>query len=304
MIPYFSSFSIDINFFGITQFTIHAFGIFAMSAFFASVFASEKKASQLTLSKNYMFELYIILVLGIIVGGHLGYIFMYKPASLITDPFTIFKLNEGLSSAGGILTSLALIYFYCRYRSIKLSAYLTPIVFSFPIGWFIARLGCTINHEHPGTATDFFLGRYCRPVEGANWEWPRFFNVPFGDLRFASCLDSNNPVLSYSQSVDLNEFNGIVGVHDMGLYEALYALVISIIFYCFFRKRHDLNFYLYILCFTYLPLRFAMDFLRPLADNPRYFELTPAQWVCLLGSFCLAFHFKFYNSNIGKLKCS
>lgn len=283
MIPYFQPFFVEIPIIGGTNLTLHAFGIMAMAAFFISIYVAEVKAKQMALKSDFMFEIYILLIVGIVVGGHLGYVLMYKPNELINNPKVLLELNTGLSSFGGIATCLLLVKAYTSWRKIRVEQYLVPIVYAFPIGWFVARLGCTINHEHPGTETTFFLGRYCRPVEGATWSWPSYFNVPQGDLRFAACVNSGPPVWSINDQVNLNSFNGAIGVHDMGLYEALYALIVSLIFYTLYKKNSDLRLYFSLLIFTYLPLRFFMDFFRPLRDNPRYYELTPAQWFCIIG---------------------
>lgn len=73
--------------------------------------------------------------------------------------------------------------------------------------------------------------------------------------------------------------------HDLGLDEALWALVIVIVFTILDRKRQPLGTYLKVLSLAYAPVRFALDFLRatdvPGADA-RYLGLTPAQYASLL----------------------
>ena len=288
MIPYFSPFFVEIPLWGTQKIVLHSFGLMAMCAFFLSIYVANSKASALKLNSDYMFELYLVMAAGIIVGGHLGYVFLYKPSELVSNPSILLDFNIGLSSFGGISTCLLLLYFYTRWRNIPISNYQTPIVYSFPIGWFVARLGCTLNHEHPGTETTFFLGRYCRPVEGSTWQWPSFLQTPNGDLRFAACLEEGSPVYSINSQIDLSSYSGVIGVHDMGFYEALYALVVSIVFYVFARNMVNKYFYLLFLAATYLPVRFFMDFFRPVIDNPRYWGLTPAQWFCVGGIMVLA----------------
>jgi phosphatidylglycerol:prolipoprotein diacylglycerol transferase len=158
--------------------------------------------------------------------------------------------------------------------------YADSIVYGFSFGWFFGRMGCTLNHEHPGTATNFFLGRFCRPVEGHTIEWPQWMGVQVSDLRFSHCVDQGPAVTSYAQQVSM-DYPGVLAVHDMGFYEAIYAALLFTTYLVLERKKRFDGLYALILVYTYAPLRFAMDFLRPEVDNVRYSGLTPAQWGCI-----------------------
>lgn len=73
--------------------------------------------------------------------------------------------------------------------------------------------------------------------------------------------------------------------HDLGLYECLWAMVISAVFWAFRKRAWPAGTFLVIWCFLYAPWRFFMDFLRrtdeiegfPTADV-RWAGLTPGQW--------------------------
>ncbi len=73
--------------------------------------------------------------------------------------------------------------------------------------------------------------------------------------------------------------------HDLGLDEALWALVITTIFLILRKTQREhvrpLGLYVALLSLLYGPMRFALDYLRatdlPGAD-PRYYGLTPAQY--------------------------
>jgi phosphatidylglycerol---prolipoprotein diacylglyceryl transferase len=77
--------------------------------------------------------------------------------------------------------------------------------------------------------------------------------------------------------------------HDLGLYEALWAAAIALLFaYLRRRKKQPLGTYVTILTLAYAPVRFFLDFLRATDvhdPDPRYFGLTPAQWGCILVLF-------------------
>ncbi len=72
--------------------------------------------------------------------------------------------------------------------------------------------------------------------------------------------------------------------HDLGLYEAILALLILTTMKVLDRKPRFHGFFVGVMMILYAPPRFAMDFLRatdlPKSDT-RYFGLTPAQYVCV-----------------------
>jgi phosphatidylglycerol:prolipoprotein diacylglycerol transferase len=73
---------------------------------------------------------------------------------------------------------------------------------------------------------------------------------------------------------------------DLGLLEAMFAVVLSLIVISFWGKKRPDGFYIALCSILYAPVRFGLDFLRvpestgPDADR-RYFDLTMAQWTCV-----------------------
>jgi phosphatidylglycerol:prolipoprotein diacylglycerol transferase len=72
--------------------------------------------------------------------------------------------------------------------------------------------------------------------------------------------------------------------HDLGFDEALWAAIISSLFFVLARKKRPLGLYVTTLSLAYAPVRFFLDFLRatdvPTPDT-RFYGLTPAQWGCI-----------------------
>ena len=69
--------------------------------------------------------------------------------------------------------------------------------------------------------------------------------------------------------------------HDLGLYEALWTLVIAVAFYALRNKPLRPGFFVALFAALYAPARFGLDFLRnsDLAGHDvRWLGLTPAQW--------------------------
>ncbi len=73
-------------------------------------------------------------------------------------------------------------------------------------------------------------------------------------------------------------------LHDLGLYEALWWVVIVALFFFLSSRLGQLTrrrpgFYIYLLPLVYAPVRFSLDFLR--TTDKLYFGLTPAQYLSL-----------------------
>jgi phosphatidylglycerol:prolipoprotein diacylglycerol transferase len=72
--------------------------------------------------------------------------------------------------------------------------------------------------------------------------------------------------------------------YDLGLLEAMYAVVISAVCALMWRRKWKSGTYIAVTCAMYAPVRFGLDFLRestgPTGDE-RYFGYTPAQWACV-----------------------
>lgn len=93
-------------------------------------------------------------VLGVILGGRLGYVFFYKPAEYLAAPLNIFKVWEGgMAFHGGFLGVLIAMYFVGRKygRSFfSVTDFIAPLV---PLGLAAGRLGNFINGELWGRVT-------------------------------------------------------------------------------------------------------------------------------------------------------
>lgn len=98
-------------------------------------------------------------VLGVIIGGRLGYVLFYKPGDYLAHPLDIFKVWEGgMSFHGGFLgVIIAMALFAHRYklRWLSVTDFIAPLV---PLGLAAGRLGNFINGELWGRATDLPWG--------------------------------------------------------------------------------------------------------------------------------------------------
>ncbi|CAA0120887.1 Prolipoprotein diacylglyceryl transferase [BD1-7 clade bacterium] len=287
LIPYFQTLQFKIpmpDFMPMDQIVLFGFGLLVGTGLIVGTQIAGTRAKRLGLKSSVMTEIYIWTAIGIVVGGHIGYGLFYHPQEYFANPKLFLDLTGGLSSFGGFIfcTIAILILLYKRKQPIW--PYADCVTLGFSLGWFFGRMGCTVNHEHPGTPSNFFLARYCRPVEGWTWELPQWARLNPTDLRFSHCTENGSVVTSYADKVPV-DYAGVVAVHDMGFYEALYALALFGVLKWLDRKPRFDGMFAMVLVFTYAPLRFFMDFLRPEAFNARYAGLTPAQWGCIVFMF-------------------
>ena len=97
-------------------------------------------------------------VIGIIVGGRVGYVLFYQTKLFLNNPFYIFEIwNGGMSFHGGLLGVIFSIYFFSRYKKLSF-LYLSDLVSVVaPIGLFLGRIANFINTELIGRPTEFYI---------------------------------------------------------------------------------------------------------------------------------------------------
>ncbi len=94
-------------------------------------------------------------IIGIIVGGRLGYVIFYDPAKYFTNPIDILKTYEGgMSFHGGISGFLIAATAFCRYYKVQLLTLTDLCAAAIPIGLFLGRIANFINAELYGRVTD------------------------------------------------------------------------------------------------------------------------------------------------------
>lgn len=94
-------------------------------------------------------------VLGVILGGRLGYVLLYKPGYYFANPTEIPAVwMGGMAFHGGMLGVLIALWFYARNtgrRWLDVMDFVAPLV---PLGLAAGRLGNFINAELVGRVTD------------------------------------------------------------------------------------------------------------------------------------------------------
>ncbi len=94
-------------------------------------------------------------IVGIILGGRLGYVFFYRPDYYLANPAEILAVwKGGMSFHGGFLGVVAAAWLFARKRGIDPLSFGDALAVTVPIGLFLGRIANFINGELWGRPTD------------------------------------------------------------------------------------------------------------------------------------------------------
>ncbi len=109
---------------------------------------------------------FIWAVVGVIIGGRIGYVLFYQTNLFFYKPSYILEIwNGGMSFHGGLIGMILAIYLYSLKYKIQFF-YLSDLVsIVAPIGLFLGRISNFINTELYGRITDFPIAIIYRTID-------------------------------------------------------------------------------------------------------------------------------------------
>lgn len=114
-----------------------------------------RKQPWLGLTRRDLDDMLFLGVLGVVIGGRLGYILFYKFGDYLREPMHILYVWEGgMSFHGGFLGVILAMAWFARSRAknwLAITDFIAPLV---PLGLGAGRLGNFINAELWGRPTD------------------------------------------------------------------------------------------------------------------------------------------------------
>ncbi len=117
-------------------------------------------------------DLLTAIVLGVILGGRLGFVLFYQPAHFLAHPLDIVKVWQGgMSFHGGFLGVVVAALWFCRRHGVPVLQLADALAIATPPGLFFGRIANFINAELWGRPTDLpwgviFPGEAAQTCEG------------------------------------------------------------------------------------------------------------------------------------------
>ncbi|MDR3208819.1 MAG: prolipoprotein diacylglyceryl transferase [Rickettsiales bacterium] len=153
---------VAINIFGLQ---IRWYAIAYIAAFIAGFWLVRRLQKAKNYDKKYYDDLFAYLILGVIIGGRLGYVLFYNLPFFLQNPWEIPMLwHGGMSFHGGLAGVISSVFLFARHprhsghatRKGKITATLSildSLAVAAPIGLFFGRIANFINMEVMGRAT-------------------------------------------------------------------------------------------------------------------------------------------------------
>jgi len=129
--------------------------IFGFASSYLLTLYQLKKKRSLKIDRAAIDDLYFYLILGLIIGARLGYVFFYNFGFYISNPLEILVVwHGGMSFHGGLIGTFIAGYFVIKKWRLNFFTVVDLIVPTVPVGIGFGRLGNFINAELFGKTSD------------------------------------------------------------------------------------------------------------------------------------------------------
>jgi phosphatidylglycerol---prolipoprotein diacylglyceryl transferase len=143
--------------------SIHWYGLMYLAAFLLFMWAGSRRVklphfASAGWSRRDVEDMLFYGVLGVVLGGRLGYILFYKPGHYLANPLEVLMVwKGGMSFHGGLLGVTAAMALFARSRGRSFLNVMDVVAPCVPPGLAAGRLGNFINGELWGRAADASL---------------------------------------------------------------------------------------------------------------------------------------------------
>ena len=208
---------------------------------------------QLGFAEGELSDLLGNLILGVVLGGRLGYVLFYNPVEYFHHPFEIIAVwHGGMSFHGGLIGTLLAGWLWCRRKGVSFLDLADVAIVGVPIGLALGRFGNFINGELWG-----------KPA--INVPWAMVFPGAIGDDR--SLLATHPAWISI-----FNQYGGLPR-HPSELYElALEGVFLFTLLVILYMKRAPRGTVMGAFIGGYGCIRFFVEFFRQ--ADPQFITAT------------------------------
>ncbi|PPR35452.1 MAG: Prolipoprotein diacylglyceryl transferase [Alphaproteobacteria bacterium MarineAlpha6_Bin4] len=138
---------------------------FILGIFYIKFLNSKHK---LDLSNDLINDFFFYTILGVILGGRIGYILLYNPAYYFYNPIEIIKVwNGGMAFHGGLIGVIISTLLFSLKNKSSFFIFSDLLACAAPIGIFFGRIANFINGELVGRITDKKIGIIFSHVDNA-----------------------------------------------------------------------------------------------------------------------------------------
>ena len=149
----FSVFGLDVRWYALAYVVAFIAGYYLFRHFM------KQPDSRLRLTHKNLDDLLTITILGVIIGGRLGYVLLYNLPYFMRNPLEIFAVwHGGMSFHGGLIGVFIAVLLFSYSRKINPWRILDLMAVVVPIGLFVGRIANFINMEVMGRPTSMPWG--------------------------------------------------------------------------------------------------------------------------------------------------
>jgi phosphatidylglycerol:prolipoprotein diacylglycerol transferase len=212
-------------------------------------------------------------VLGVVLGGRLGYVLFYQPHHYFTQPLDVFRVwDGGMSFHGGflgVLFAMALFAWQRKRAWLQVTDFIAPLV---PAGLAAGRFGNFINGE--------LWGRVTSPTA----PWAMLFPTAQRDDMSWMQQPAHQHQITQWHLDDVFMRYGMLPRHPSELYEiALEGVALFLVLIIFSRRARPLGAVSALFLMGYGVARFVIEFVREPDDFLGLLKLgmSMGQWLSL-----------------------
>ena len=226
-------------------------------------------------------------IVGALLGARLSHYIFWQSDVFFDNPGVIFSpTGAGNSITGGLVGGMLGGYFYVKRNNMNYWEYFSLLSPGVLLGQAVGRVGCFLNGDAYGTATNSFLGV----------QFPRYATT-IPDFETEYRLSS--PAWESTQGVAGQTETLSAPVHPTQLYEMFGDVVLILIILWVFKKIWDSDKKSPLIFFIhtggYALLRWGLEYIRADKEGITMFGMSNLQIVLLLyGLFTIGYATKYY----------
>ncbi len=154
MIPYFQFIQFHIG-----PIPINIWGSMVALGIIVGLTVSSKEAKRRGLDVQVFLDMAFWSLFAALIGSRVLYV-VTQWEFYSEDFLGVFRIWEGgMAITGGFFGAVLAGYLFLKKKKLNILQYVDVAIFGLPVGLFIGRIGCFLIYDHPGIATNFFLGQ-------------------------------------------------------------------------------------------------------------------------------------------------